>query len=241
MKWSSLAFGGLLVWSFNPASAEQIGSSCVAIASDVARLECFDDAFTHLAAAPRDPAVEICEKATVYELVSPSTYKFVSSIIDKNVVLLEYDAQNGFGALVRGISECAFYARDDLFYIATSRDGVVLLNRYGQNVPIPRNATSLDYEAGVQQRRGPVRGTSLDLRKLAGDDPTAGTRSDKDLIDECRSKLDASAGNPTVSVVQIPTGSKEIYVRYGTGGGPFSVAKCVFEAGEFSSSAVIAP
>lgn len=55
-----------------------------------------------------DPAIRACEAYTTALLQAPSTYRRVKAFISGNEVLLEYDAQNGFGATLRGGRQCTF-------------------------------------------------------------------------------------------------------------------------------------
>jgi hypothetical protein len=101
------AAAALLMWSQSVFAQAGDPSACVTIESDLQRLACFDAAF---ATDPEpDPAVKICETLVIGSLRSPSSYKRIAARVASNTVSIEYDASNGFGAIVREFASCPFW------------------------------------------------------------------------------------------------------------------------------------
>jgi hypothetical protein len=55
-----------------------------------------------------DPAVPACEAGVKKLIRSPASFQLADSYILENEVNLSFDAQNGFGALLRGSATCRF-------------------------------------------------------------------------------------------------------------------------------------
>ena len=55
-----------------------------------------------------DPAVKSCRKDLISSLKSPSSYKEIEAKLYDDSAIIEYDAANGFGALIRGTHLCEF-------------------------------------------------------------------------------------------------------------------------------------
>jgi hypothetical protein len=55
-----------------------------------------------------DPAIKGCEAALIQTLKSPSSYERISAQMNENSAAILYDAQNAYGAIIRGGRECKF-------------------------------------------------------------------------------------------------------------------------------------
>ena len=55
-----------------------------------------------------DPAIRMCETAIQETLQAPATYKRTEAVISGERVLVRFDAQNGFGAILRKVGTCLF-------------------------------------------------------------------------------------------------------------------------------------
>jgi hypothetical protein len=60
------------------------------------------------AQAAEDPAIKWCDGTVVGLIQTPATYRFISGRVDGSNVIVTYDAQNRFGALVRESATCEF-------------------------------------------------------------------------------------------------------------------------------------
>ncbi|GHC61642.1 hypothetical protein [Limoniibacter endophyticus] len=67
------------------------------------------------------PEIAGCEAVAVSTLRSPSSYVRIKTSYFENSVVVEYDAQNGYGALIRSTHQCLFRYYDGVFTFSPSR------------------------------------------------------------------------------------------------------------------------
>jgi len=196
-------------------------NECVDVSSDYERLRCFDEALSPKKAPITDDAILFCESLTVSKLRSPSSFKGIQSFVEKSSVIVEYDAQNGYGAIVRGVEICRFaFDGSNFVYLNNSfENGSHLDNRF----KIYQEDTLLSKEEG---------------RKLFEYENRPSEEETNDILAEiCMSKFDVSFGI-THSAIKDATGSVTIYLKT-SDGKPFKTAQCIFSGSEMKSHGVI--
>lgn len=213
----SLSLGAMLLGSLWTDALAQNATpqTCSNIKSAVERLDCFDRAFPSVTTSS-DPAIVECERSTISRLRSPSSYVRISAYIEKNRAVVEYDAQNGYGAVVRNYNFCDYLASTNDFFIMF--EGLVPVGG-----PIETEATSLDINAAREA--------------YAVLFPAITAKSDDMLYAECGAAFRMSASEFKSSITLDPTGEKRVYLRPTVGS--FRVGECVFRAGDLVSHRVV--
>jgi hypothetical protein len=202
------------------AAAEDRAAACVGISSDVARLECFDDAFRAANIAIGDQASEVCERILFERLATPATYRRVSAWVADTTAHVEYDAQNQFGALVRNVFSC-LYGFDGVSFRYINYD-LAPKSVIDRRFSIDKGKTRLDHEKAA-----------ITFKRIEDQD---NPERDEKFINLCTSALGVGPESRG-KVINAPTGGRVVYVE--PPAGPFKVGECMVLGGEVTSHRVV--